>query len=67
MKRYLGRPVAMVGDQVEYQRSSIYEETTFDVLKQWECTRSRPYQRYRSRLRAVKPFLISETEVSLHH
>ncbi|HLL28980.1 MAG TPA: terminase [Xanthobacteraceae bacterium] len=32
-ERYLGRPVAIIGDPAGKSKSSIYEETTFDVLK----------------------------------
>jgi len=32
-ERYMGRPVAVVGDPAGRDRSTIYEETTFDVMK----------------------------------
>ncbi len=58
--RYFGRPVAVVGDPSGISKSSIYEETTFDVLKRmgFMCFPA-PTNDIDPRLRAIEAFLLS--------
>jgi hypothetical protein len=61
--RYLGRPVALVGDPSGISKSSIYEETTFDVLKRKGFMAfPAPTNDIDPRLRAVEAFLLSQRD-----
>lgn len=56
--RYLGRPIAMIGDPAGNAKSSIFEETTFDVLKRMGFAAfPAPTNNIDARLRAVDAFL----------
>lgn len=62
-ERYLGRPVVMVGDPAGNQKSSIYEETTFDVLKRMGFNAfPAPTNDIDARLRAVEAFLLQQRD-----
>lgn len=61
--RFLGRPVAIVGDPAGRQRSSIYEETTFDVLKRAGFMAfPAPTNDLDPRLRAIEAFLLAQRD-----
>lgn len=61
--RYLGRPIAMVGDPSGVSKSSIYEETTFDVLKRLGFNAfPAPTNDIDPRLRAVEAFLLGQRD-----
>jgi hypothetical protein len=60
-ERYLGHAVAMVGDPAGISKSSIYEETTFDVLKRLGFNAfPAPTNDIDPRLRAVEAFLLAQ-------
>ena len=60
-ERYLGRAIAMVGDPAGVSKSSIYEETTFDVLKRLGFQAfPAPTNDIDPRLRAVEAFLLGQ-------
>lgn len=60
---YLGRPMAMVGDPSGVSKSSIYEETTFDVLKRLGFNAfPAPTNDIEPRLRAVEAFLLAQRD-----
>lgn len=62
-ERYLGRPVAMIGDPSGVSKSSIYEETTFDVLKRLGFNAfSAPTNDIDPRLRAIEAFLLGQRD-----
>jgi len=62
-ERYLGKPVAMVGDPSGISKSSIYEETTFDVLKRLGMHAfPAPTNDIDPRLRAVEAFLLGQRD-----
>lgn len=59
-ERYLGRPIAIVGDPSGTSKSSIYEENTFDVMKRLGLVAfPAPTNDIEPRLRAVDAFLLS--------
>ena len=61
--RFLGRPVVIVGDPAGRQRSSIYEETTFDVLKRSGFMAfPAPTNDLDPRLRAIDAFLLAQRD-----
>lgn len=61
--RYLGRPIAIVGDPSGTSKSSIYEETTFDVMKRLGYVAfPAPTNDIDPRLRAVDAFLLSQRD-----
>lgn len=61
--RFLGRPIAIVGDPAGRQRSSIYEETTFDVLKRSGFMAfPAPTNDLDPRLRAIEAFLLAQRD-----
>ena len=61
--RYLGRPVAIVGDPSGTSKSSIYEETTFDVMKRMGLNAfPAPTNDIDARLRAVEAFLLAQRD-----
>jgi hypothetical protein len=60
-ERYLGHAIAMVGDPAGISKSSIYEETTFDVLKRLGFNAfPAPTNDIDPRLRAVEAFLLAQ-------
>jgi hypothetical protein len=61
--RYWGIPVAIVGDPAGVQRSTSYEETSFDVLKRagFHCFPA-PTNNIDPRLRAVEAFLEAQRD-----
>lgn len=61
--RYIGRPVAIIGDPSGISKSSIYEETTFDVIKRkgWLAFPA-PTNDIDPRIRAVESFLLSQRD-----
>ena len=62
-ERYLGRPVAMIGDPSGVSKSSIYEETTFDVLKRLGFNAfPAPTNDIDPRLRAIEAFLLGQRD-----
>jgi hypothetical protein len=62
-ERYLGRPIAMVGDPSGVSKSSIYEETTFDVLKRMGMHAfPAPTNDIDPRIRAVEAFLLGQRD-----
>ena len=62
-ERYLGRPIAMVGDPAGVSKSSIYEETTFDVLKRLGLNAfPAPTNDIDPRLRAIEAFLLGQRD-----
>jgi DNA polymerase III delta prime subunit len=61
--RYLGKPVAMIGDPSGVSKSSIYEETTFDVLKRLGFSAyPAPTNDIDPRIRAVEAFLLAQRD-----
>ena len=61
--RYLGRPVAIVGDPAGRQRSTVYEETCFDVLKRAGFHAfPAPSNSIDARIRAVESFLLAQRD-----
>lgn len=58
--RYLGRPLAIVGDPAGISKNSIYEETSFDVLKRAGFMAfPAPTNDIDPRIRAIDAFLLS--------
>jgi hypothetical protein len=63
LPRYLSKPVAMIGDPSGVSKSSIYEETTFDVLKRLGFSAyPAPTNDIDPRLRAVEAFLLAQRD-----
>jgi hypothetical protein len=61
--RYLGKPVAIVGDPSGTSKGSIYEETTFDVMKRMGMHAfPAPTNDIDPRLRAVEAFLLAQRD-----
>jgi hypothetical protein len=61
--RYLGRPVAIVGDPAGNAKNSIYEETSFDVLKRGGFMAfPAPTNNIDPRLRAIDAFLLGQRD-----
>jgi hypothetical protein len=59
-ERYLGRPIAIIGDPSGTSKSSIYEESTFDVMKRMGLVAfPAPTNDIDPRLRAIDAFLLS--------
>jgi hypothetical protein len=62
-QRYMGRPVAIVGDPAGKQRSTLYEETSFDVLKRGGFQAfPAPTNDIDARLRAVEAYLLAQRD-----
>lgn len=62
-QRFIGRPVAMVGDPSGVAKSSVYEETTFDVLKRLGFSAfPAPTNDIDPRIRAVEAFLLAQRD-----
>lgn len=60
-ERYMGRPMLVVGDPAGNQRSTLYEETSFDVLKRnGFSAHPAPTNNIDARLRAVDSFLMGQ-------
>lgn len=62
-ERYLGRAFVIVGDPAGKQRSTSYEETSFDLLKRegFMCYPA-PTNNIDARLRAVETFLLAQRD-----
>jgi hypothetical protein len=61
--RFLGRAFAMIGDPAGVAKSSIYEETSFDVLKRMGFVAfPAPTNDIDARLRAVEAFLLGQRD-----
>lgn len=62
-ERYLGKPVYAIGDPAGNQRSTVYEETSFDVLKRLGFfAYPAPSNNIDKRLRAVESFLLGQRD-----
>lgn len=62
-ERYRGRMIAVVGDPAGNQRSTAYEETTFDVLKRGGFVgMPAPTNNIERRLQAVEAFLLQQRD-----
>lgn len=62
-ERYLGRSIAVIGDPSGVAKSSIYEESTFDVMKRMGFMAfPAPTNDIGQRLRAVEAFLLGQRE-----
>ena len=62
-ERYFGRPVYIVGDPAGRQRSTSYEETSFDLLKRNGLMAfPAPTNDIDKRLRAVEAFLLAQRD-----
>ncbi len=62
-ERYLGRPVIIIGDPAGKAKSTIYEETTFDVMKRMGfAALPAPSNDIDKRLRAVEYFLLQQRD-----
>lgn len=60
-ERYMGKPVAIAGDPSGVAKGSIYEETTFDVLKRMGFMAfPAPTNDIDPRLRAIEAFLLQQ-------
>jgi len=61
--RYLGKAMAMIGDPSGVSKSSIYEETTFDVLRRLGFSAyPAPTNDIDPRIRAVEAFLLAQRD-----
>lgn len=61
--RYLGRSIAIVGDPAGNQRSTLYEETSFDMLKREGFSAfPAPTNSIDRRLRAVEALLLAQRD-----
>lgn len=61
--RYLGRPVAVIGDPAGMQRSTMYEETSFDLVKRAGfMAYPGPTNDIDPRIRAVEAFLLAQRD-----
>lgn len=62
-ERYLGIPIAIVGDPAGKQRSTMYEETSFDLVKRAGFSAfPAPTNDIDARLRAVEAFLLAQRD-----
>jgi hypothetical protein len=62
-ERYAGHPIVLVGDPSGKAKSSIYEETTFDILKRMGLNAfPAPTNDIDPRLRAVEAFLLAQRD-----
>lgn len=61
--QYMGLPMIIIGDPAGTARSSVYEETTFDVLKRmgFQCIPA-PTNDLDPRLRAVEAWLLKQSD-----
>jgi hypothetical protein len=58
--RYIGRPIAIIGDPAGRAKGSVYEETSFDVLKRHGFSGyPAPTNDIEPRLRAVEAYLLA--------
>ena len=61
--RYIDKPMAIIGDPAGMQRSTVYEETSFDVLKRAGFSAfPAPSNSIDTRIRAVEAFLLGQSE-----
>lgn len=61
--QYLGRPITIIGDPAGNAKSSVYEETTFDVLKRMGFMAfPAPTNDIDARLRAIEAFLLAQRD-----
>lgn len=61
--RYLGKSIAVIGDPSGIAKSSIYEETSFDVMKRMGFMAfPAPTNDIPQRLRAIEAFLLAQRE-----
>lgn len=61
--RYLGRPIAVIGDPAGRSKGSIYEETSFDALKRMGFVAfPAPTNDIDPRIRAVEAFLMGQRD-----
>lgn len=61
--RYLGRQIILIGDPAGMQRSTMYEETSFDLIKRAGfMAYPGPTNDIDARLRAVEHFLLSQRD-----
>jgi hypothetical protein len=62
-ERYLGKPVAIIGDPAGRQKSSLYEETSFDLIKRngLMCFPA-PTNDLEPRIRAIDTFLLGSRD-----
>lgn len=61
--RYLGMPMAIIGDPAGKQRSTLYEETSFDLVKRAGFNAfPAPTNDIDARLRAVEAFLLAQRD-----
>lgn len=62
-ERYMGRPVIIIGDPAGIAKDSIYEETSFDVIKRHGFkAMPAPTNDPDSRIRAVEAYLMQQRE-----
>lgn len=62
-ERYMGRPVVIVGDPAGRQRSTMYEETSFDLVKRAGFSAyPAPTNDIDKRLRAVEAWLLAQRD-----
>jgi hypothetical protein len=62
-ERYLGLPIAVVGDPAGKQRSTMYEETSFDLVKRAGFSAfPAPTNDIDARLRSVEAYLLSQRD-----
>lgn len=62
-EKFMGRPLAIIGDPAGRSKSSIYEETTFDVLKRLGFSAyPAPTNDIDPRIRAVEAFLLAQRD-----
>ena len=61
--RYIGRPIAVIGDPAGRAKGSIYEETSFDALKRMGFQAfPAPTNDIDKRLRAIEAFLLAQRD-----
>ena len=61
--RYLGKPIAMIGDPAGKSKSTIYEETSFDVLNRMGFAAfPAPTNDIDPRLRAIESWLLKQAD-----
>lgn len=62
-ERYLGKSIAVIGDPSGVAKSSVYEETSFDVMKRMGFMAfPAPTNDIPQRLRAIEAFLLAQRE-----
>lgn len=62
-ERYMGKPIAIIGDPAGRQRSTVYEETCFDVLKRAGFMAfPAPTNDLDPRIRAIESYLLGQRD-----